>query len=273
MENFLSEQYKRGANVKYDLSHILIAVGDSASSAERKQAAILANEIRQKLLAGESFEKLAITHSKGPNALKGGALGWREAGRLPDSFIKALNSVSVGEVTAVLEGTNGYHILRLNNKSGGTTGAVVKQTQVRHILLKPSEIQTIDQATKKLKHLRERILAGEKFEVLARAHSEDPGSGSQGGSLGWMSPGQLVGEFEKAMARLKPGEISQPVRTRFGVHLIQVTDRRSKDVGGERQRLTARQQIHARKAEEKLQSWLRELRDQAYVEIIPQETN
>jgi peptidyl-prolyl cis-trans isomerase SurA len=124
-----------------------------------------------------------------------------------------------------------------------------------------------------LKRLRQRIVAGEKFEELARAYSEDNGSASQGGDLGWMSPGQLVGEFEQAMAHLKPGEVSQPVQTRFGVHLIQVVDRRSKDVGDEHQRLAARQQIHTRKADERLQQWLRELRDQAYVEVIPQETN
>ncbi len=273
VSSFLEEQNKRGVGAKYNLSHILIAVGDSASSNKRKQAAALAAEIRNKLLAGESFENLAITHSKGPNALKGGALGWREAGRLPDVFIQALDAISVGEVTAVIEGTNGYHILRLNNKTGGKAGAVVTQTRVRHILHKPSEIQSIEQAEKKLKRLRERILAGEKFDELARAHSDDPGSAAQGGNLGWMSPGQLVSEFEKAMAKLKPGEISQPVRTRFGVHLIQVVDRRSKDLGDERQRLTARQQIHDRKAEERQQQWMRELRDQAYVEVIPKDNH
>jgi peptidyl-prolyl cis-trans isomerase SurA len=273
VDNFLQEQNKRGADMKYDLSHIVVAVGESASSAERKRAAELAKQIREKLLAGESFEKLAITYSKGPNALKGGALGWREVGSLPDAFIKALESLTVGEITPVIESTNGYHILRLNNKSGGGADAVVTQTRVRHILLKPSEIQTIEQATSKLKRLRQRIVAGEKFEELARAYSEDNGSASQGGDLGWMSPGQLVGEFEQAMAHLKPGEVSQPVQTRFGVHLIQVVDRRSKDVGDEHQRLAARQQIHTRKADERLQQWLRELRDQAYVEVIPQETN
>lgn len=272
VDNFLQQQNKRGADRKYDLSHIVVAVGESASSAERKQAAELAKQIREKLLAGESFEKLAITYSKGPNALKGGALGWREVGSLPDVFIKALEPLAAGAITPVIESTNGYHILRLNDKSGGSADAVVTQTRVRHILLKPSEIQTIEQATSKLKRLRQRIVAGEKFEELARAYSEDS-SASRGGDLGWMSPGQLVGEFERAMAQLKPGEVSQPVQTRFGVHLIQVVNRRSKDVGDERQRLAARQQIHARKAEERLQQWLRELRDQAYVEVIPQESN
>lgn len=272
VDNFLQQQNKRGADRKYDLSHIVVAVGESASSAERKQAAELAKQIREKLLAGESFEKLAITYSKGPNALKGGALGWREVGSLPDVFIKALEPLAAGAITPVIESTNGYHILRLNDKSGGSADAVVTQARVRHILLKPSEIQTIEQATSKLKRLRQRIVAGEKFEELARAYSEDS-SASRGGDLGWMSPGQLVGEFERAMAQLKPGEVSQPVQTRFGVHLIQVVNRRSKDVGDERQRLAARQQIHARKAEERLQQWLRELRDQAYVEVIPQESN
>jgi peptidyl-prolyl cis-trans isomerase SurA len=269
VDNFLSEQGQRGAEQDFNLSHILIAVGESAPSEERKQAVELANQIREKLLAGESFEKMAITYSKGPNALKGGGLGWREAGRLPDVFVSALESIRPGEITPVLESANGYHLLRLNGKRGGQASGVVTQTNVRHILLKPSEVQSLDAATDKLNRLRERALAGEKFDVLARAHSEDAGSASQGGSLGWMSPGQLVAEFEKAMEQLKPGEISKPVQTRFGVHLIQVLDRRTQDLGNERQRLSAKQQIHARKAEERLQQWQRELRDQAYVEIIP----
>jgi peptidyl-prolyl cis-trans isomerase SurA len=271
VDNFLSEQGQRGADQDFNLSHILIAVGESAPSTERKQARELANQIREKLLAGESFEKMAISYSKGPNALKGGGLGWREAGRLPDVFVKALESIRPGEITPVLESANGYHLLRLNGKRGGKASGVVTQTNVRHILLKPSEVQTIESATAKLNRLRERALAGEKFDALARTYSEDTGSASQGGSLGWMSPGQLVSEFEKAMDQLKPGEISKPVQTRFGVHLIQVVGRRTQDLSDQRQRLSAKQQIHARKSEERLQQWQRELRDQAYVEIIPDE--
>lgn len=270
VDNFLSEQGQRGADQDFNLSHILIAVGESASGAERTRAQELANQIREKVLAGESFEKMAITYSKGPNALQGGGLGWREAGRLPEVFVKALESIRPGEITPVLESANGYHLLRLNAKRGGKTSGVVTQTNVRHILLKPSEVQTIESATAKLNRLRERALAGEKFDALARANSEDAGSASQGGSLGWMSPGQLVPEFEKAMDQLKPGEISKPVQTRFGVHLIQVVGRRTQDLGDQTQRLAAKQQIHQRKAEERLQQWQRELRDQAYVEIIPE---
>jgi len=271
VDNFLAEQGQRGAAQDFNLSHILIAVGASASSEARKQAAALANEIRQKLLAGEPFEQMAIAYSKGPNALKGGGLGWREAGRLPDVFVQALETTRPGEITPVLESANGYHLLRLNGKRGGQASGMVTQSNVRHILLKPSEAQSLDSATSKLKRLRARALAGEKFDALARAHSEDVGSASQGGSLGWMNPGQLVPEFEKAMERLKPGEISQPVQTRFGVHLIQVQERRTRDLGDQRQRLTAKQQIHARKTEERTQQWQRELRDQAYVEIISAE--
>ena len=270
VDTFLGDENRRGKDVDYNLSHILIPVGESASSAERKKALQQATQVREKLLAGEPFEKLAVTYSKGPNALKGGALGWRESGRLPEVFVRALESIRPGEVTQVLESANGYHLLRLNAKRGGGASGIVTQTQVRHILLKPSANRDIAAATAELKRIRDRALAGEKFEDLARKYSEDS-SAKEGGNLGWMTPGQLVGEFEDAMNQLKPGEISQPVQTRFGVHLIQVVERRTKDIGDQQQRLNARQQIHQRKAEERMQQWLRELRDQAYVEIIPQE--
>jgi peptidyl-prolyl cis-trans isomerase SurA len=272
VDTFLGDENRRGKDADYNLSHILIPVGESASSNERKQAADLAGQVREKLLAGEPFEKMAVTYSKGPNALKGGGLGWREAGRLPDVFIRALESIRPGEVTQVLESANGYHLLRLNAKRGGGSSGVVTQTRVRHILLKPAENRDITTATAELKRIRSRALSGEKFEDLAKKFSEDS-SAKEGGNLGWMIPGQLVNEFETAMNQLKPGEISQPVQTRFGVHLIQVVDRRSKDVGDQQQRLNARQQIHQRKAEERMQEWLRQLRDQAYVEIIPQESS
>lgn len=273
IDTYLDERVSQGSVTEYNFSHILISLPDTASDAIRRKAKNLANSIHKKLSRGQSFERLAIAHSKGPNALKGGEIGWRESGRLPDIFVQALKTLRPGKFSQILESANGYHILRLNKQRGSSVNAVVKQTQARHILLRPNAIMNKKDAINRLHILRTRILAGESFDDIARAHSNDLGSASQGGHLGWISAGQLVPEFETVMENLKPGEISKPVSTRFGVHLIQVLKRRHKDVGAEQQRLSARQTIRARKAEEHLQKWLRELRDQAYVEMVPKTLN
>ncbi len=268
IDSFLADSNRRGASQEFNLSHIIISVPPGAPASVRKAAAKKADDIRNKLASGASFENLAITYSKGPNALKGGALGWRKAGQLPDLFVDALNKKSKGSITPVLESPNGFHILRINDRRGGVTRAMIKQTRVRHILLKPSAVQSLKQARATLIKLRRRIVAGEDFAAVAKQYSNDTGSASQGGDLGWISPGQLVSEIERTMSTLKPGEISQPVQSRFGVHLVQVIERRSQDVSNKRARAGVRQQIHSRKAEEKLQTWLQELRSQAYVEVL-----
>ncbi|MFV1997786.1 MAG: peptidylprolyl isomerase [Acidiferrobacterales bacterium] len=268
IENFMADSNRRGASQEFNLSHIIISVLPGAPASARVAAAKKAESIRNKLVAGASFENLAITYSKGPNALKGGNLGWRQGGQLPDLFVDAISKISKGSITRVLESPNGFHILRINNSRGGSTPSMIKQTRARHILIKPSTIQSLKQSRATLVKLRRRIVAGENFAAVAKKYSNDTGSASQGGDLGWVSPGQLVGEIERAMNALKPGEISQPVQSRFGVHLVQVIGRRSKDVGKKRLRARARQQIHSRKADEKLQTWLQELRSQAYVEVL-----
>jgi peptidyl-prolyl cis-trans isomerase SurA len=268
IDSFLADSNRRGASQEFNLSHIIISVPPGSPASARKAAAKEANNIHKKLATGASFENLAITYSKGPNALKGGALGWRNAGQLPDLFVSALSKKPKGSITPVLESPNGFHILRINDSRGGSARAMIKQTRARHILLKPSTIQSLEQARATLIKLRQRIVAGEDFAAVAKKYSNDTVSASQGGDLGWVSPGQMVGEFETAMRGLKPGEISQPVQSRFGVHLIQVVERRSRDVGKKRQRAAVQQQIHSRKADEKLQTWLQELRSQAYVEVL-----
>lgn len=268
IDNFLTDRARQGLSQEFNLSHILISVAPGAPASTRRAAAKQANDVRKKIIAGTSFENLAIRHSKGPSALKGGALGWRKTGQLPDLFVNALKNKPKGTITAVLESPNGFHILRVNNSRGGASKTLIKQTRVRHILLKPTAIQSLKQARTTLVKLRRRIIAGEDFAVMAKKYSQDTGSAAQGGNLGWISPGQLVGEIEKAMNSLQPGKISQPVQSRFGVHLVQVIERRRQDVGKQRRRISVRQQIHARKAEEKLQEWLRELRSQAYVEVV-----
>jgi peptidyl-prolyl cis-trans isomerase SurA len=265
---FLAEQAAFGAGEEYNLSHILIPVGEAASPATQDQAKQQAEALRERALAGESFAQLAIANSKGPNALQGGALGWRQAGQLPDIFLQAVRKMKPGEVSPVLATNNGYHLLRLNERRGGEQKQTVVQTHARHILMRPSEVRPASQARAELARLRTRIESGEKFDNLARAYSEDAISAARGGDLGWTSPGELVPEFQQALDKLAPGHVSNVVETRFGYHLIEVLARRNQDISAELERTQARQQIFVRKTEERLQTWLRELRDEAYIEIV-----
>lgn len=271
---FLENQETRDSvNLAFELSHIFIPIPESASPEAVAQAKARAEEALQRLRQGGDFAQTAISFSQGPEALSGGNLGWRNAGQLPDLFLTAIKNLTSGNLTDILRGPNGFHILRVNDRRGDVRTERVAQTRVRHILIKSSEIQSLNDARTKLTQLRERIENGEDFATLARAHSEDPGSTANGGDLGWVNPGQLVPEFEKAMSELKPNELSAPVRSPFGLHLIQVLERRDQDVTQERTRGVARNQIHARKADERYEQWARQLRDEAFVEYLPDETN
>jgi peptidyl-prolyl cis-trans isomerase SurA len=173
-----------------------------------------------------------------------------------------------GQTTDVLQSPNGFHILRLDEVRGGVGGdGRVTQTQVRHILVKTGDLISPAEAERRLSVLRERVVHGEDFAALARVHSDDTGSSRAGGDLGWLNPGDTARAFEEAYARLAEGQVSEPVRTSFGVHLIQVTGRREQTVGPEAQRVIAREQIQRRKADERLELFLRQLRDESYVEI------
>jgi peptidyl-prolyl cis-trans isomerase SurA len=274
VENFLENpQSRAGMDVSYQLSHILIGIPESASSEAIQAARKRAEDIRRQLDGGANFEQTAVSQSQGADALKGGSLGWKKAGELPELFLEALKTLPVGGTSEVLRSPNGFHILKLNNKRGDAQAEAVTQTHVRHILLRPSEILSLEDARQKLLALRERIENGEDFTALARAHSEDTGSAASGGDLGWTSPGQMVPEFEKAMNALKPNQMSQPVRSSFGLHLIQVLERRSHDMSREREQAAARQQIHARKADERYEQWARQLRNEAFVEYHLDDVN
>jgi peptidyl-prolyl cis-trans isomerase SurA len=253
-------------NTEYNLSHIFLPVPESASPEAIQTAKRKGEEILSGLRQGSSFEQAAIAHSQGADALKGGLLGWRKSGQLPELFVAALKTMSQGAVSELLRSPNGFHILRLNDRRGDAPAEAVQQTHARHILIRPSEILSRDDARAKLQQLRARIDQGEDFANLARAHSEDTGSATRGGDLGWAAPGQFVPEFEKTMNALKPGELSQPVQTAFGLHLIQVLERRTQDVTEERLRGQARNQLQARKAEDRYQQWLRQMRDEAFIQ-------
>jgi peptidyl-prolyl cis-trans isomerase SurA len=192
-------------------------------------------------------------------------MGWRETARLPTLFVDALKPMQSGDVSPILRSANGFHILRLNEKRGSAAPVIVRQTRARHILIKTNELISEAEARRRLAVLKERLDNKADFAELARGHSEDA-SNVRGGDLGWLSPGDTVPEFERAMDALEPGAVSGPVKTPFGWHLIQVLERRNEDMSRERQRLEARRILRARKSDESYQEWVRQLRDRAYIE-------
>lgn len=266
IDNFLMNAKKNGdMDTEYNVSRIFIGIPESATADVIAAAKRRADDLLAKLRHGMDFQRAAIEYSQGQEALQGGHLGWKKAGQLPDLFLRALKKMKAGEISGVLRSPNGFHILRLDAVRGGNHAQSIVQTHVRHILIRPTAVMSVQQATRELEQLRERILAGESFAALAKAHSDDVASSVNGGDLGWVNPGTMVPEFERAMDKLKPGQISEPVRTRFGVHLIQVLGRRKVDVTKTLERADARRQIHERKAKELYEQWLRQLRDEAYV--------
>ncbi len=265
VEGFLSTRAAQaGGEDEFNLAHILVRVPEQASP-EQIQGKRAHAEKALAELKKMDFAQVAASYSDAPDALQGGVLGWRAASRLPALFQETVSSLKPGDTSAVLRSPNGFHILKLLDKRSKGGALIVQKTHARHILIKTSEIASETDTKNRMVQLKERLDNGANFAELARLHSED-GSASKGGDLGWLSPGETVPEFERAMDALKPGETSVPVKSPFGWHLIQVQERRSEDVSKERQTLMARQEIRARKADEAYESWLRQLRDQAFVE-------
>jgi peptidyl-prolyl cis-trans isomerase SurA len=266
---FLAEmQAKPSTRVEYQLSHILVRVPEQASPERIEAARARAEKALAEARAGGDFATLAASYSDAPDALQGGAVGWRSHDRLPELFSSALARLQPGAVSEVLRSPAGFHVLRLNDRRGSALeNAPVAQTRLRHILIRASESMSEGEAVRRLNDLRARIVSGAAdFAEMARVHSADA-TAARGGELDWVYPGDTVPEFERAYQELKVGEVSQPVRTPFGYHLIQVLERRSADVSPERRRLQARQALRERKADESYQEWLRQLRDQIYVEL------
>ena len=252
--------------IEYDVAHILVRLPEQARPEQVEQARVRAARVREEAQGGADFARLAASHSDAGDALQGGALGWRTPGRLPELFAEALGDMQPGAVSALLRSPAGFHVVKLLGRRGAGAAAPVTQTRARHILVKTNEIVSEEDARRRLLGLRERIAAGADFAELARLNSED-GTAARGGELGWVYPGDTVPEFERAMHALAPGELSQPVRSPFGFHLIEVQERRAADMSAERQRLQARQALRERKADEAFQDWLRQLRDRTYVEL------
>lgn len=267
VDNYLTTQASSNENRdEYEISHILIRTPEEGTPEEIQKAKAKVDEALEALQQGTGFAKVSASFSDAPNALEGGSLGWKPASQLPSLFLDALKNMQVGDVSPALRSPNGFHILKLMNKRGGNSPLVVEQTHARHILIKLSEVVSEKDGKLKMDAIKERLDNGEKFEVLARQYSED-GTASSGGDLNWLNPGDTVPQFEKAMNELAIGQISEPVRSPFGWHIIQVLERRKQDMSKEAARLKARQEIRARKADEAYQDWLRELRDRAFVEL------
>lgn len=267
VDNFLTTQSSRhDAQDEYEISHILIRAPEEGSPEELQKLRNKAEQALKQLQGGADFAQVSASFSDAPNALEGGGLGWKTSTQLPSLFIDALKNMQPGQLSPILRSPNGFHILKVTNRRGGSSPLVIEQTHARHILIKLSEVVSESDGKQRMDRIKERLDNGADFAEIARQSSED-GSAPNGGDLGWVSPGDTVPQFEKAMNALKPGEISEPIRTPFGWHVIQVIERRKQDMTREAARLKARQEIRSRKSDEAYQDWVRELRDRAYVEL------
>jgi len=267
IDNFLSNKASReGDEAEYNLLHILIATPEAATPEQISLTREKAEKIRDQLTKGADFKQTAIAESDGPQALKGGDLGWRKLSQLPSFLSDSVKTMRSGQISPPLRSTSGFHLVKLESKRQPDTSHEVEQTLARHILIKTNQIISNDEARHRLETLRQRIIDGEAFDQLAQANSDDTGSAANGGSLGWFNQGTMVPKFEEEMNKLQPGEISQPFRTEFGWHIVQLMSHRKYDDSEQIQRNQARQIIGQRKAEEETQNWVRRLRSESYVE-------
>lgn len=267
IDQFLEKQAKTPSErSEYNVSHILIAVPQEATPAQLEQAAKKANDVYERAKNGEDFAKLALANSNSQTALEGGALGWRKGSELPTFLTDLIMKLKPGQVSEPLRTPTGYHIIKLNDTRTSGGNAVEDQVHVRHILMKTNELADDATVKQKLEAIRDRIAKGEDFAGLAQTTSEDPGSASQGGDLGWTGPGTFVPEFEQIVGRLKENEISEPFKSQYGWHIVQLLGRRRIDNSDELRRRQAIEAIRASKADEETELWLRRLRDEAYVE-------
>jgi peptidyl-prolyl cis-trans isomerase SurA len=269
VEHFIETQGKSGAeNVQYHLGHILIALKEGASSSEIQKAEAKADNLVKTLRAGQSFTQVAMSESEDDNALKGGDLGWRTINDVPTLFAHKVSQMQADEVSDPIRSPSGFHILKMLEVKG-LDNHVTTQTKVRHILIKTNELIDDNEAKNRLQALRDRIADGDDFAKLARANSDDKGSAIKGGSLDWVNPGDLVKPFEDTMNKLVINELSEPIQSQFGWHLIQVLDRKAKDDSQEHKKNLIRDAIRKRKIEEETELWMRRLRDEGFVEIYP----
>lgn len=267
IDNFLVAQTKNNAaGEEYHLAQILIATPEAASPEQISEARRKTESLVNELKTGADFSEKAIALSNDESALKGGDLGWRKSARLPDFIVNEARTMKPGDIKGPLRSSNGFHIIKLIDKRNNQPRKIINQTLARHILVRPTEILSSEEARQKIQAIYERLKLGEDFGKLAKASSDDKGSAAEGGSLNWVSPGTMVPKFEEEMNKLKPGEMSQPFLSQFGWHVVQVLSRRQHDSTEEFVRSQAIQLIRKRKTEEAIQDWLRRMRSEAYVD-------
>jgi peptidyl-prolyl cis-trans isomerase SurA len=266
VQNFLaSDLGKMQLSEEFRLANIMIAVAEGASSQDIQAADRQARELYEQLQQGADFAQLAIARSASETALEGGEMGWRKAGQLPPPFDAMINALSVGQVTEPMRTPGGFIMIKLLEKRG-SGNQVRDEVNVRHILIKPSEIRSEDDTKRLVERLHQRILAGEDFSQLAKDFSEDPGSALNGGTLSWIDPNILVPEFREVMNSTPAGELSKPFKSPYGWHVLEVMGRRATDSSAQYREQQAMTLLRNRKYDEELQVWLRQIRDEAYVE-------
>ena len=268
LEQFMARQQSApDQNAEYNVSHILISVPVTATPEQVEAREARAREVHGKAVAGEDFAQLAVSYSDSSTNIEGGSLGWRRGSQLPSIVADLVAKMKVGETSDPIRTPSGFHLFRLNEIRGGAQQAVVSQVHARHILLRTSELEDDQTVQQKLAAIRERILTGgEDFAAIAAVTSQDPGSAADGGDLGWAGPGTFVPEFEKQIDALKENEITQPFKSQYGWHIVQLLGRRMHDATDDVRRQRAFAELRESKAEEETELWLRRLRDEAFVE-------
>ena len=268
IDDYIAMMESRGTDAdrhRYRIAHILIAVPDGASSEEIGAARERTERLLDEVRTGADFASMAVTHSDGQQALEGGDLGWRQASDLPTVFGDAVLGLEVGDVSEPIRSASGFHLVKLVDRRGSER-QMIRQTRARHILIALDDLTDDTEARRQLSVLRERIVNGQDFGELARIHSDDSGSASKGGELGWIDPGNTIPVFERMMDSLDPGTLSEPFKSQYGWHLVQVLERRERDATETSRRAEARRKLRARRIEENTRAWVRQVRDEAYVE-------
>jgi peptidyl-prolyl cis-trans isomerase SurA len=267
LEQFLARQQSSAANDEFNVSHILLSLPEAATPQQLEEITHKAQDLAARASKGEDFGQLAIANSNSQTALDGGQLGWRKGTQLPQFILDLVTQMKPGSVSAPVRTPSGFHIVKLNERRSGEAQVIINQIHVRHILMKTNELDDDETVRQKLSKLRDRVLKGEDFAGLASTNSADPGSAPDGGDLGWSGPGTFVPEFDKAIADLKANEISEPFKSRYGWHIVQMLGTRTYDSTDDVRRQRAFAAIRESKADEETELWLRRLRDEAFVEI------
>jgi peptidyl-prolyl cis-trans isomerase SurA len=265
-QSLARQQSAPDRNAEYNVSHILISVPVSATPEQIESRDARAREVYEKATAGEDFAQLAVAYSDSSTNIEGGSLGWRRGAQLPSIVAEQVAKMQPGEVSEPMRTPSGFHLFRLNEVRGGMQQAVEAQVHVRHILLQTNELEDDQTVEQRLHDIRERVLKGEDFAAVAAVTSQDPGSAADGGDLGWAGPGTFVPEFEKRLEGLGENEISEPFKSSYGWHIVQLLGRRMHDVTDDMRRQRAFAELREAKAEEETELWLRRLRDEAFVD-------